>query len=345
MPTPNLSSGPIVTALITSPLSVHFSETHSLAIASQRGIGWGDVPFYILAKVLGALLGVGAAHLMFAEAVLQVSEHAREGSAQLFSEFVATFGLLCVIWGCARLRSEAVPWQSASTLQEPIGLQLQPLSPILRSRSHGRLRIPFPGFVRSTRLVLSWPRSLELLLPQFFSAGLCQRRARLYPIRATIVGETSTINVNRRKFILGSSSQGLRSSRPSSAHNAQLLDRLDKSADEVIVNPRRHERKPRHFQRAIRGVALRSEHSSGEARVVVNQSAPGRRIAVPGFRHRARNCAHGFRRCRTTEGRKSSLTRRPSLARRSDSRRRYCRTDASTDRPSDHFSKCGLAAS
>jgi hypothetical protein len=41
--------------------------------------------------------------------LLQFSHHARAGGSQLFSEFIATFGLLCVIWGCARLRSEAVP--------------------------------------------------------------------------------------------------------------------------------------------------------------------------------------------------------------------------------------------
>jgi glycerol uptake facilitator-like aquaporin len=46
---------------------------------------------------------------MFGQAPLQISQHARAGGAQLFSEFVATFGLLCVIWGCARLRSQAVP--------------------------------------------------------------------------------------------------------------------------------------------------------------------------------------------------------------------------------------------
>jgi glycerol uptake facilitator-like aquaporin len=50
-----------------------------------------------------------AAHLMFGEALIQVSQHARASGGELFSEFVATFGLLCVIWGCARLRSEAVP--------------------------------------------------------------------------------------------------------------------------------------------------------------------------------------------------------------------------------------------
>jgi glycerol uptake facilitator-like aquaporin len=59
--------------------------------------------------MLGALIGVATAHLMFGEAVFQVSQHARGGGGQLFSEFVATFGLLSVIWGCARLRSEAVP--------------------------------------------------------------------------------------------------------------------------------------------------------------------------------------------------------------------------------------------
>jgi hypothetical protein len=36
---------------------------------------------------------------MFSEALLQISQHARAGGGQLFSEFIATFGLLCVIWG------------------------------------------------------------------------------------------------------------------------------------------------------------------------------------------------------------------------------------------------------
>jgi glycerol uptake facilitator-like aquaporin len=50
------------------------------------------------------------AHLMFGEPVFAPSRHVRAGSAQLFSEFVATFGLLAVIWGCARLRSSVVPF-------------------------------------------------------------------------------------------------------------------------------------------------------------------------------------------------------------------------------------------
>jgi glycerol uptake facilitator-like aquaporin len=47
---------------------------------------------------------------MFGIAVFSASRHVRTGGAQLFSEFIATFGLLAVIWGCARLRSAAVPF-------------------------------------------------------------------------------------------------------------------------------------------------------------------------------------------------------------------------------------------
>jgi glycerol uptake facilitator-like aquaporin len=47
---------------------------------------------------------------MFSEPLFAASRHVRAGSAQLFSEFVATFGLLCVIQGCVRLRSSAVPF-------------------------------------------------------------------------------------------------------------------------------------------------------------------------------------------------------------------------------------------
>jgi glycerol uptake facilitator-like aquaporin len=107
-----LSTGAVLVTLIFTfgPISgAHFNPAVTLADASQGGIGWGDVPAYIAAQVLGAFIGVGAAHLMFGEALLEISQHARAGGGQLLSEFIATFGLLCVIWGCARLRAEAVP--------------------------------------------------------------------------------------------------------------------------------------------------------------------------------------------------------------------------------------------
>jgi glycerol uptake facilitator-like aquaporin len=71
---------------------------------------WREVPGYVAAQAAGAMLGVWAAHLMFTEPVLQVSQHVRAGGSQLFSEFVATTGLLSVVWGCGRLRTEAVPF-------------------------------------------------------------------------------------------------------------------------------------------------------------------------------------------------------------------------------------------
>lgn len=101
----------LITLILTfGPISgAHFNPAVTLADAWQGGIGWQRVLPYIAAQVAGACIGVAAAHLMFGEAVLQISQHVRTGGSQIFSEFVATFGLLSVIWGCVRLRSEAVP--------------------------------------------------------------------------------------------------------------------------------------------------------------------------------------------------------------------------------------------
>ena len=71
---------------------------------------WNAVPGYIVAQCVGAVVGVATADAMFAEPVFSFSRHVRSGTPQLLSEFVATFGLLAVIWGVARRRSEAVPF-------------------------------------------------------------------------------------------------------------------------------------------------------------------------------------------------------------------------------------------
>ena len=108
-----LATGAALTTLIFTfgPISgAHFNPAVTLADASQGGLSWNDAFAYIVAQISGAFAGVGAAHLMFGEAFIQISQNARVGGGQLFSEFVATFGLLCVIWGCVRLRSEAVPF-------------------------------------------------------------------------------------------------------------------------------------------------------------------------------------------------------------------------------------------
>ncbi|WP_437587522.1 aquaporin [Sorangium sp. So ce1000] len=88
----------------------HFNPAVTLADASQGGLPWREVPAYILAQVAGAFAGVAVAHVMFGEVLFSASQHERSGVAQMVSEFVATFGLLAVIWGSVRRRAESVPF-------------------------------------------------------------------------------------------------------------------------------------------------------------------------------------------------------------------------------------------
>ena len=107
-----LATGAALVALILTfgPISgAHFNPVVTLADASQGGLAWRDVSGYVAAQTAGAFAGVAAANLMFGLPVFFGSHHARHGAAQLLSEFVATFGLLAVIWGCASLRPAAVP--------------------------------------------------------------------------------------------------------------------------------------------------------------------------------------------------------------------------------------------
>jgi glycerol uptake facilitator-like aquaporin len=107
-----IATGAALLALILTfgPISgAHFNPAVTLAAAWQRDTPWREVPAFLAAQIIGAFLGVGLANLMFGERVFFASHHARAGGAQLLGEFVATFGLLSVIWGCVRCRPEAVP--------------------------------------------------------------------------------------------------------------------------------------------------------------------------------------------------------------------------------------------
>jgi glycerol uptake facilitator-like aquaporin len=108
-----IATGAALVALILtfgSLSGAHFNPVVTLADAWEGGLSWRDVPGYVLAQVTGALGGVAAAHLMFGEAIFSASQHVRSGPAQLFSEFVATFGLLSVIWGVSRRHGPFTPF-------------------------------------------------------------------------------------------------------------------------------------------------------------------------------------------------------------------------------------------
>jgi glycerol uptake facilitator-like aquaporin len=112
-----IATGAALAALILTfgPISgAHLNPAVTIADAVERGVSWTVAACYVPAQCAGAIGGAIAAHLMFRLPPISVSRHARSGSAQVFSEFVATFGLLCVIWGCSRLRSTVVPFAVAA---------------------------------------------------------------------------------------------------------------------------------------------------------------------------------------------------------------------------------------
>ena len=108
-----LALGAAITAM--GPVSgAHLNPAVTLSVAMRRGLAWVDVPAYVGAQLLGAFLGVVGANVMFDLPPISIGETARSGASLWFSEFIATFGLLAVIWGSVRL-------QAATTVSGAVG--------------------------------------------------------------------------------------------------------------------------------------------------------------------------------------------------------------------------------
>ena len=102
-----LATGAALVALILAFGAIsgaHFNPVVTVADAMERGIPWRETIPYCAAQVAGGVFGTLAANLMFGLPLVSVSRHVRGGSTQIFSEFIATFGLMSVIWGCSRSR-------------------------------------------------------------------------------------------------------------------------------------------------------------------------------------------------------------------------------------------------
>ncbi len=113
----SLATGAALVAIILALQSVsgpHLNPVVTVADAWMGGLRWKETPLYILVQCMGALAGVFAVHVMYRLPLWTTSTHVRGGTAQIFSEFFATFGLLCVIWGCVRRRPAAVPYAVAA---------------------------------------------------------------------------------------------------------------------------------------------------------------------------------------------------------------------------------------
>jgi glycerol uptake facilitator-like aquaporin len=109
---------------VFGPVSgAHFNPAVSLVMASRRELPWALVPGYIVAQLVGAMLGAWLAHAMFDMRILQFSTRIRSGEGQWIAEGVATFGLLLVILRAPRARVAAMAaayigsayWFTAST--------------------------------------------------------------------------------------------------------------------------------------------------------------------------------------------------------------------------------------
>lgn len=109
----SIATGAALVAIIMTfgPISgAHLNPVVTLADAWQGGMAWRETPAYLVAQIAGAFVGTALANAMFGLAVFSTSTHIRSGPAQLLGEFLATFGLLTVIWGCVRYRPSAAPF-------------------------------------------------------------------------------------------------------------------------------------------------------------------------------------------------------------------------------------------
>jgi glycerol uptake facilitator-like aquaporin len=112
-----IATGGALVALILAfgPQSgAHMNPVVTLAAAATDGLRWHAVPAYLVAQIVGAILGVWLAHIMFDLPLWQFSEHVRTGVPQWVAEVVATFGLLMVIWGCRAHREPVTAFAVAA---------------------------------------------------------------------------------------------------------------------------------------------------------------------------------------------------------------------------------------
>src|ERR1700720_13495 len=111
-----IATGAALVALILAfaPISgAHLNPAVSFAAALEGHLRVAEAAAYMAAQIAGGIAGTLAAHIMFSLPLISLSRHERAGSAQAFSEFVATFGLLVVIWGTAS-RANLAPFAVAT---------------------------------------------------------------------------------------------------------------------------------------------------------------------------------------------------------------------------------------
>jgi glycerol uptake facilitator-like aquaporin len=158
-----LATGAILVVLITilGPISgAHFNPAVTLVFAFKRELGTQEAALYVIAQIVGGILGTMMAHGMFALPLLDASLKIRTGGAQWFAEAVAAFGLVTTILAGVRFQRAAVPWL--------VGLYITAAYWFTASTSFAN---PAVAIARSFTNTFSGIRPLDL--PGFIAAELC----------------------------------------------------------------------------------------------------------------------------------------------------------------------------
>lgn len=100
----------VLILLFQSVSGSHFNPSVTLALWRSGTIGGIAAASYVVVQIVGALIGVAAAHATFGEPILAVSSTVRDGLGLIAAEGIATFILVLVILALVRIdRPAAIP--------------------------------------------------------------------------------------------------------------------------------------------------------------------------------------------------------------------------------------------
>lgn len=99
----------VLIAMLGPVSGAQFNPAVTLVLRLRGGETTGSAISLVTAQLAGGVLGVIAAHAMFDQPLLQVSQHLRSGPGQWLAEGIATFGLITTILLTARHRPTALP--------------------------------------------------------------------------------------------------------------------------------------------------------------------------------------------------------------------------------------------
>ena len=124
----------------------HFNPVISAVDAAFGGLRWRHALAYFPTQIAGCIFGAVVANLMFDLTAMSISDTHRATAPHLFSEVIATLGLVLVIFSLARSRRViSHRRRSVPTSAPPTSSRARPASRILRSTSGGCSRTHSPA--------------------------------------------------------------------------------------------------------------------------------------------------------------------------------------------------------